>query len=110
VNPADRQPSGNLGNFWVIARKNVELQLRCRFDRQAGVLPSEPGPLRFAAAIDPEQNHRRGATSELCGMVRFCSHDGVSWNQKGTRQGSLGLLGYGLRGGGLDRLPKPDWP
>ena len=44
MNPADRQPSGNLGNFWVVARKNVELQLSCRFDRQAGVLPSEPGP------------------------------------------------------------------
>jgi len=74
VNPADRQPSGNLGNSRVIARKNVELQLSCGFDRQAGVLPSEPGSLRFAAAIDPEQNQRRGATSELCGMVRFSEY------------------------------------
>ena len=65
MNPADRQPSGNLGNPWVIARQNIELQLGCGFDGEAGVLPSEPGPLRFAAAIDAEQNQRRGATAEL---------------------------------------------
>ena len=64
MNPADRQPSGNLGNPWVIARQNVELQLGCGFDGEAGVLPSEPCPLRLAAAIDAEQDQRRRATSE----------------------------------------------
>ena len=52
MNPTDRQPRGNLGNFWVSARKNVELQLGCGFDGKAGVLLSEPGRLRLAAAID----------------------------------------------------------
>ena len=52
MNPADRQPRGNVGNFWVSARKNVELELGCSFDRKAGVVLSEPGRLRLAAAID----------------------------------------------------------
>ena len=65
MNPADWQPSGNLGNGWVIARQHIELQLGCGFDREAGVVPSEPCRLRLAAAVDAEQNQRGGATSEL---------------------------------------------
>jgi hypothetical protein len=105
MNPADRQPSDNLGNLRVIARQNIELQLGGGLDGEAGVLPAKPCRLRLAAAIDAEQNQWRRATRGRCGMVRFGSHDGVSWNQKGTRQGSLGFMGYGLRGSGLDRHP-----
>jgi hypothetical protein len=59
MNPADRQPRGNLGNPWVIGRQNVELQLGRGFDGEAGVLPSKPCPLRLAAAVDAEQDDRR---------------------------------------------------
>jgi hypothetical protein len=93
VNPTDRQPRGNLGNFWVSARKNVELQLGCSFDRKVGVVPSEPGRLRLAAAIEPEQNYRRWA--ELDGVVRFCSHDDFSLESK--RDPVRGPWFHGLR-------------
>ena len=60
MNPADRQPRGNLGNSRVVARQNIELQLGCGFDGEVGVLPSKPCRLRLAAAVDSEQNQRGG--------------------------------------------------
>ena len=62
MNPANRQPSGNLGDLWVIAGQHLQLQLGCGFHGQAGMLLSEPCPLRLAAAVDAEQNQRRRAT------------------------------------------------
>ena len=53
MNPANRQPSGNLGDLGVVAGQHIELQLGCGFRGQAGVLLSKPGPLRLAAAINP---------------------------------------------------------
>ena len=96
MNPADRQPSGDLRNLRVIARQDIELQLGRGFDGEAGVLSSKPCPLQFAAIIDAKQNQRRRAPGGRRGMVRFCSHDGVSWNQKGTRHGPLGFIGLRL--------------
>jgi hypothetical protein len=58
MNPANRQPSGNLGDLRVVARQHVQLQLGCGFHGQAGVLLSEPCCLGLAATIDTEQNHR----------------------------------------------------
>ena len=97
MNPANWQPSGNLRDLWVIARENFELQLGRGFHGQAGVLLSESCPLRLAAAIDTEQNQWRGATHGQCGILRLRNHDDGSWNQKGTRHGSLGFHGLRLR-------------
>ena len=38
MNPANRQPSRNFGDPWVIATQNSKLQLGRGFDREAGVL------------------------------------------------------------------------
>ena len=80
VNSANRQPSGNLGDLWVIARQNFELQLGRGFHGQAGVLLSESCPLRLAAVVDAEQNEWRRATHGQCGILRLRSHDDGSWN------------------------------
>ena len=58
MNPANRQPRGNLGDLGVIAGQHVQLQLAGGFQGQAGVLLSKPGPFRLAATIDAEQNQR----------------------------------------------------
>ena len=47
MNRANRQPSGNFGDPWVIATQNSKLQLGCGFDSKAGVLLSEPCCLRL---------------------------------------------------------------
>ena len=44
MNPANRQPSGNLGNLWVIAAQNSKLQLVRGFNREAGVLCPNRAP------------------------------------------------------------------
>jgi hypothetical protein len=59
VNPANRQPSDDFGDLWVIAGQNCELQLVCGLDSEARVLLSEPCRLRLAVAVDAEQNNRR---------------------------------------------------
>jgi hypothetical protein len=58
MNPANRQPSGNLRDLWVVAGQHVKLQLAGGFQGQAGVLLSKPSPLGLAATIDAEQNQR----------------------------------------------------
>jgi hypothetical protein len=108
VNPANRQPSHDFGDLWVIAGQNFELQLVCGLDSEAGILLSEPCRLRLTVAVDAEQNDRCRGTRGRRGMLRSCGHDDRSWNQKGTRNGSLGFHGYGSPGSGL-MSAKPSW-
>ena len=56
MDPANRQPGGKVGNLWVVARQNLQLQLGCGFQGEAGMLLSEPGSLRLAATIDAKQH------------------------------------------------------
>jgi hypothetical protein len=62
VNPTNRQPSGKVGNLWVIAGENSKLQLACSPDCQLGVVLSESCTFRLAVAVDAEQNDGRRTT------------------------------------------------
>ena len=93
MNPANRQPSGNLGDLWVIATQNSKLQLGRGFDREAGVLLSKPCRLRLAVAVDAEQNDRR--RRGRCWMLRSCGHDELL-ELKRDPQWVPGFRRYGL--------------
>ena len=73
MDPANRQPSGQVGNLRIVAHQNLELQLGCGFQGEAGMLLSEPGCLRLAATIDAKQHHRRwlGLKSRAANPTRF---------------------------------------
>jgi hypothetical protein len=101
MNLADRQPTDNLGDLWVTARQHSQLQLLGGFYSEASMLFSEPGRLWLAATVDAEQNQRRRAADGNSGITWSCSHDDVSLNQKGTRSGVPGFLGYGSVGSGF---------
>jgi hypothetical protein len=52
------QPRCDLGHLRVVVGKNLQLQLASCFDGKAGMILSKARRLRFAAAIDAEQDHR----------------------------------------------------
>ena len=100
MDPADRQLSGQVGNLWVIARQNFQLQLGRSLDSEVGVLLSEPCPLRLAAVVNAEQHQWRGLTHGQ-GILRLRNHDDKLLESKGTRHGSLGFHKLRLTGSGL---------
>jgi hypothetical protein len=101
MNPANRQPSSKLGDLWIVARKNSKLQLASGLDCKTGKCRSESRSFRLAAAVDAEQDYWRRIGRCRRGLLCFRCRHSASWNQKGTRNGSLGFTGYGLLGSGF---------
>jgi hypothetical protein len=90
MDPADRQLTGKVRNLRIIARQDVELQLGCGFQGEAGMLLSEPGCLRLAATINAKQHYRRWAGALVC----FFTHDvGLLESKRDPAKGPLGSSG-----------------
>src|SRR5690348_9240667 len=109
MNPANRQPSGDLGDLRVLARQHIELQLAGGFDGETGVLLSEPGALGLPRVSMPYKTngdgHRVPTVESVCLPVMMI----VSRNQKGTRSGVPGFVGYGFARQRPFRRPKSTW-